>query len=107
VSAVELPGIVALAFDCPLCDRLVIGDDLSLEFESVLVYDRPSVAMWPGGPLVEDPAEPAQARVVDRVLSTSACGHAFPVSDWFCHLNTYEHGLGELIVKPRPEEPEL
>lgn len=86
-------------FACPLCDVMKVGEVL-VRVESIRVYRRPAVPMWPGGPAVEDPAAPVEVVEVDRLLHTNVCAHTFLWSSWEWVVHTSPE-LSDLVVTAR------
>jgi hypothetical protein len=86
-------------FTCPKCGAQ--KDDPETTIEADVVYERPLVRLWEGGPLVEDLAEEPRPRVVDRVLGTDACGCSFPLSEWDVAVYGYASGNAGLEVTPK------
>jgi hypothetical protein len=87
------------SFICPICGA---SDNKAwITIETIAKERYRQVALWPGGPLVDDRSAPARPVPVDRVLSTSACEHLFPLSAWVWTLHP-DDGRTLVTIEARP-----
>lgn len=97
------PGHVRTGFTCPLCGAH--KDDPSITIDTDVVYERPLVRLWEGGPLVEDLGVEPEARPGERTLSTDACRCVFKLSEWDMVVDTYPATGAAVVNVTRREEP--
>jgi len=69
-----------VGFTCPVCGAHEDHPIVSINARTVTV--RTQIPLWFGGPMVDDPSAVPEVKVVDHVLTTTACGHVFLKSEW-------------------------
>lgn len=89
-------------FTCPTCGAH--GGEPSVGVDTELIREYPKVALWDGGPVVEDRSQLPETRSGERTLSTDVCGCTFKLSEWGLHMYRHEES-GREWMELTPKQP--